>query len=90
MPVPAVHCDDRGCGQVDILKLECGCRAIEVKTEIGTVDWIQSAVGELFDLPAFAELGAFGEIVGGDYGLIQMVVEVFKLLVHSFCLLVDT
>lgn len=63
--------------QVDILKPECGCGAVEVKAEVSPVDWIQSAVCELVDFLAFAELGAFGEIVGGDYGLIQMVIEIF-------------
>lgn len=87
MPVLPVHCNDGGGRQAGIFKPEGGCGLVEVKAEISSVDRIQSAVGELIDLLAFAKLGAFGEIVRGDYCLIEVIVEFFKLLVHSFCLL---
>lgn len=87
MAVGPVGGDDGRHWDLHIFK-PAGCTGeVQVKAHIGAVHGIESAVGELADLLALAKAGAFGEVVSGHDGFVEVGVEVLELLVHP-CLLV--
>lgn len=76
MPVCPVGGDDGTNGNLQFFKLASCTWVVQLKAEVGAIHRVQSAIGELIDLLAFAKEGAFCKVVGGNDCLVEVGVKV--------------